>query len=76
MTPDIAPMGMNPYPDEAADINPNCLNCSPGPTNQINIDKFGEDNYEYEHQPSDGSYAGDEYFFSDDDDDEEEDEGD
>ncbi len=37
--PDIAPMGMDPYPNGAADTNPNCLNCSHGPTNQIYIEK-------------------------------------
>ncbi len=67
-------MGMDPYPNKAADTNPNCFNCLHGHANQINIEKVGEYNYEYEYQSSDGSYAGDEYFFSQDDDDEEEEE--
>ncbi len=70
----MAAMGKDPSPNKATDINPTCLNCSQGPNNQISIDKFGEDNYEYEYQPSDGSYAGDEYFFSEHDEEEEEEE--
>ncbi len=67
-------MRMDPYPNEVTDINPKCLNCSRGPTNQINIDTFEEDNYDNEYQPSDGSYASDEYFFSEDDEEEKEEE--
>ncbi len=72
--PEMAPMGIDPYPNKAADTNPNCLNCSHGPTNQINIEKVGEDNFVDEYQPSDGSYTGDEYFFSEDDEEKEEEE--
>ncbi len=69
---DVPPMRMDPYLIEAADINPTCLYCCGGHTNQRSIGKFGEDNSKYEYQPSDGSYAGDEYFFSDDEEEEEE----
>ncbi len=68
---DVPPMRMDPYLNEAADINPTYLNCCRGSINQRSIDKFGEDNTEYEYQPLDGSYAGDEYFFSDDEEEEE-----